>query len=363
MTIIVSALIQATEQNHRNQTAAVLNPRSSDFDVSTGIHFGLNIAKTTGMGATISTGRCVAPNYLGGIQGPYTIVVTAAETITFANGDASRNRIDLVVIGVEADKPTVGSVRVVQGVYPVSGSPIVPDTPVGTVALWNVPINAGMSAGSGGWTTSLAVDVRYGYAARGGRILVANQRQRDLIPKYPNLSVFRADTNLQESWTGTSWVDTTYSDYQVAFSGAPFAWSSGVSWDAGPLSVDTRGYISSQISPINTFASPGTLSGTIKFNEPGIYDVIWYNVTGGDPGNSGYRIVASGAWPGGLETGTPGNVLGQDQHIIGAHHWETTITAINIRVPIAGLQIRFIGVQQIATVNEARIRVTKKSSL
>lgn len=154
-------------------------------------------------------------------------------------------------------------------------------------------------------------------------------------------------------------------DKQICFTTAtPFPWAGQAGWDAGSLIVDTRGYITSQNSPgTPTFAVPGTLSGTIKFNEPGIYDIVWFNVAGGDPGNSGYRIVASGVWPGGMDTASPGNVFGQALHSNGATHWETMIVAVNIRVPVAGLTIRLTGVQSFGTTNEPRIRLTKKSSL
>lgn len=140
-----------------------------------------------------------------------------------------------------------------------------------------------------------------------------------------------------------------------------YAWAANASWDAGTLTADTTTSASSQLSvPTPTFCSPGSLAGTLKFNEPGLYDVKWIIQPGADPGNSGYRIVTSGTWPG--NPASPDNIFGQTNRHSGAQFWESTVEGV-VRVPTAGLEVRLVGIQTAATTNAARVIVTQKGLL
>ena len=150
-------------------------------------------------------------------------------------------------------------------------------------------------------------------------------------------------------------------DQMMSFGNAGFAWAGNSAWDAGVLAPDTSAGASSQVSPGANFASAGSLSGSIKFLEPGLYDVIWDNYVSGDVGWGGYRIVSSGTWPGPIDT--PNGVFGVGIRMAGQYYWETKTTATGIRVPQANLEVRLIGAQQNAATNTPRVRVIKRASI
>lgn len=137
-----------------------------------------------------------------------------------------------------------------------------------------------------------------------------------------------------------------------------FAWSGGqASWDAGTLTLDSpTGDLQSQITSGASFCSPGSVSGSVKFNEPGMYDVTWVNIPSGEPGNGGYRIIPYGTWPGSMAS----VILGQGTHMNAQNYWETPVYALGIRVPAANLEIRLIGAQANATNNSARVYVVQR---
>jgi hypothetical protein len=149
-------------------------------------------------------------------------------------------------------------------------------------------------------------------------------------------------------------------DRQLVFSNGGFAWGANATWDAGVLSIDTSAGASSQLSsPQPAFAAPGSASGTLKFLEAGNYDIRWDNGPDAAPGESGYSIETSGSWPGPVDTAN--GRLGQTLHPATGKYWETTVLAINVRVPIANLEIIFKGVQANATTNVPRIKIFQKA--
>lgn len=164
MTIVQTGRLTATETGHRNQISASMPSDGTQLGVVQGVQSGLVLTKTSGMGWQLDLGRCtISPATPA--NGGVVATVTVAETGTFANGDATRDRID--VVGLQIDEtatigngnPAVKSV-IIQGAYPVSGQPVTPTIPAGTIGLWSVRINANTSAGSGGWNTANLVDIR-----------------------------------------------------------------------------------------------------------------------------------------------------------------------------------------------------------
>jgi len=164
LTIVQTGRLTATETGHRNQISAAMPGDGTQLGVVQGGQSGLVLTKTSGMGWQLDLGRCeIAPATPA--NGAVVATVTVAETGTFANGDATRDRID--VVGLQIDEtatiangnPPVKSV-IIQGAYPVSGQPVTPTIPAGTIGLWSVRINAGTSSGSGGWNTANLVDLR-----------------------------------------------------------------------------------------------------------------------------------------------------------------------------------------------------------
>lgn len=147
----------------------------------------------------------------------------------------------------------------------------------------------------------------------------------------------------------------------AAFTNGGFAWSANANWDAGVLSVDASTGASSQQGATTSFVAAGSLSGSLKFTEPGIYDVTWNNAPSGEPGNAGYKIVASGTWPGPIDAGN-GN-FAMACHINGQTYWETVVTATGIRVPQANLEIRLVGIQVNASTNISRVKIVQRASI
>lgn len=164
MTIIQHGRIQATEQGQRNETALALPTDGTTLGVVGGVQSGLALTKTSGMGWQLGLGRAaIAPATAA--NGPVAAVVTVPETGTFAPGDATRDRIDVVALMIDETAtianglPPVKTV-VLQGTYPLTGTPVRPTVPGGYLELWEVPIKAGTSAGSGGWDLAAARDIR-----------------------------------------------------------------------------------------------------------------------------------------------------------------------------------------------------------
>ena len=164
MTIIQSGRLTATEQGERNRNAVMLPGDGTQLGTVEGVQSGLALTKTSGMGWQLDLGRCIISSATAA-NGAVVAAVVVSEIGSFAAGDATRDRIDIV--GLQIDEtatianglPAVKTV-VIQGAYPASGQPVTPAVPAGAIGLWSVRINAGTSAGSGGWNTGLLVDLR-----------------------------------------------------------------------------------------------------------------------------------------------------------------------------------------------------------
>lgn len=164
------------------------------------------------------------------------------------------------------------------------------------------------------------------------------------------------------AWNAAEMANWSGNDQAMVFVNTGFGWAGGnAAWDAGALSESASALSSSQRGSGNTFASPGGISGTLNFNEPGIYDMTWYLTMSGNPGARQYSIKTSGTWPGNPDSNYDrfGSIFVPDNSTI----WETTCSAIGVRVPTAGLQIRFQGQQGIASTNVSVIRIRKVSNI
>lgn len=219
MIITTGNNVSLTTAEHRNQTAALLPPAKVALEVRGGVHSGLALSKTTGMTFRIAPGRAIVPPATPS-AGPYVVTVLDPETLTFDAGDTSRNRIDVVAIKVnEADTTdNPASVVILKGSYPSSGNPVQPNVPDAHVPLYAVPINAGMTAGSGGFNASALIDLRRQVAAMGASIPVHSQAERDELQTYNGLTVMRLDLGgsidryVGGRWRGnTGWIYPTVS--------------------------------------------------------------------------------------------------------------------------------------------------------
>lgn len=215
MTIRVGRIASGmTAEDHRLAAQAGIT-HSGPLVTVGGVAGGLDFAKTTGMSATIGVGQAWVPGTSAADQGGYPVTLDAAEAISFGVGDATRDRIDLVVLQVR-DNPydssgvQAGRVLVVPGAYPVSGGPVAPAVPASAIALFTQRVNHGTSVGSGGIDVTLTVDVRVHVTAAGGPVNVHNQAERDaLSPIYDGLTVYRLDLHTTERWNGTTWSTPT----------------------------------------------------------------------------------------------------------------------------------------------------------
>lgn len=211
--------VSLTAQEHRNQTAVTLPPFKTALGVRGGTHSGLAITKTSGMGFSISAGRCVVEP-AAPASGPYVVTVDAAVNMSFEPGDSARDRIDIVAIKVDetagVDNPA--SVVIIKGGYPSTGSAVPPTVPKAHETLWQVPIPAGMSAGSGGWVLKNAKDLRVQLVGNGSAIPVASLSERGTLLAYEGMQVMRMDLDgtidrfVDGTWRGnTAWVNVTMS--------------------------------------------------------------------------------------------------------------------------------------------------------
>lgn len=170
-----------TREDSRFAPLGIMTPNStSALSTANGVvpaGTSMNLTSTGAMTAQVEVGRAVVQGLL--TQGCYPVVITAPEALTFAAGDASNPRIDSVMLVIRDDvydSTGFTDVRciIVQGTAAASPSaPALPTT--ASLRLFNVRVEAGVSAGSGGidWATKVT-DVRTWAVPLGGIGLGAN---------------------------------------------------------------------------------------------------------------------------------------------------------------------------------------------
>lgn len=147
-------------------------------------------------------------------------------------------------------------------------------------------------------------------------------------------------------------------DKQMTLSRSNFAWGANSPWDAGALLIDNTPGAAAQTSvPQPTFCEPGSVSGSIRFLETGLYDVYWYIMPAKDPGNSSYRILPTNPWPG---MDPSWGSFGHTQRPAGTLFWESLVLAPGIRVPTVGLEIRLTGQQANAALTGPKVKIIKR---
>lgn len=140
-------------------------------------------------------------------QGGYTFVSDATETLTVSPGHASLSRTDVVVAEVrdtthDGSGATDARLRIVEGT-PGAGAPALPTN---ALALRNITVPAGLSAGTGGLASgNLSTDRRTYTTGLGGVLTVASEAERDALPAIVPTVVFRADTDELQARTADGW--------------------------------------------------------------------------------------------------------------------------------------------------------------
>ncbi|WP_439676006.1 hypothetical protein [Embleya sp. MST-111070] len=140
-----------------------------------GVVAGGNPLKLTPVGTMtceIGPGRAIVQGT--GAQGAYPLAVTSADSVTITDGDAQWARIDTVALCLydelydEGDE-TRAAVEIVEG--EPAAAPAPPNLPTSAIALWDITVPAGTSAGTGGIAWSSAVTDRRQYTAAYGGII------------------------------------------------------------------------------------------------------------------------------------------------------------------------------------------------
>ncbi|MGW0823346.1 hypothetical protein [Streptomyces sp. NPDC002845] len=165
---------------------------------------GFTLTGSTAMTAKVHPGRAVVQGTDG--QGAYPVALTDTLDLTFADGDAQYDRIDLVVLRVHDDQydasgRTEATVEIIPGTP--AATPAVPATPDLALPLYEVAVPAGTSSGSGGidWGNALT-GRRTATVAVGGILPVTTDTS---IGAYPGQ--YRDINGVLQRWTGSVWAD------------------------------------------------------------------------------------------------------------------------------------------------------------
>ncbi|WP_137993963.1 hypothetical protein [Streptomyces vilmorinianum] len=202
---------QTREDTRLNQIGATtpVNPvqiRSGILPGSYSGQFRLSgfwMSGSAAMSATIADGRAVIQGDIS--QGVYPVSLPTSQTVTFAAGNDQYARVDLVVLRVydnlyDGLTRNEATIEVLQG--KPDPTPQAPQIPARSLALYEVTVPAGASAGNGGipWNTALK-DLRTPVVSVGGILPVEGQ----VFPgAYPGQ--FQDSGGALQRWDGGAWV-------------------------------------------------------------------------------------------------------------------------------------------------------------
>ncbi|WP_037912346.1 hypothetical protein [Actinacidiphila yeochonensis] len=232
-----------------------------------------DLENRSGMSATVAPGRAVIQGMA--TQGAYPITLSDATPVSFADGDAQYDRIDLVCLRVYdasyADEQTTADLEVLAGKPDAVPQP--PATPDLALPLYAVRVAAGTSAGTGGVDWTKVEDLRATTVATGG-----------VLPAYGNTAVpgtyvgqLRDLGNSLQRWDGTAWVaypqgiggiapaDTATGAYTGQYrdtTDGGLLWWTGTSWEEP---VPSYVFVEDAVGKVGTTASTtyvSALSGT-----------------------------------------------------------------------------------------------------
>lgn len=208
-----------TDEHHRLDQAGLLAAQTSSLAVRTGVMAGPgSTAIVTGTSATGTMTVNIAAHHWvstrGTADGVYLGTKEASTTVNIAAAPGSNSRIDVVWSKqndsgstISADGSTAESYGVTTGT--AAASPTKPAIPVGAVEIATVTVAVGATntLGAGVTIANTAAQV----VARGARIPVRTQAERDALTVYGGLEVYRIDTGAVELYSGVSgtWITTT----------------------------------------------------------------------------------------------------------------------------------------------------------
>ncbi|MEU1189843.1 hypothetical protein [Streptomyces sp. NPDC005859] len=156
------------------------------------------------MSATVSPGRAVLQST--DARGAYPVALTEYSSVTFADGNAQHNRVDLLVLRIydhahDGSGRTEAVVEIVPGTP--AAAPTAPAAPGLSLPLYEVTVPANASAGTGGiaWASAL-VGRRTATVGVGGILPVTTDTSTGAYPgQYRDLG------GQLQRWSGTAWTD------------------------------------------------------------------------------------------------------------------------------------------------------------
>ncbi|MGW0823344.1 hypothetical protein [Streptomyces sp. NPDC002845] len=155
------------------------------------------------MTATLHEGRAVIQ--ADSNQGAYPVTLPETLALTFADGDATHSRFDLVVLRIydnlyDDSGRTEAAVEVIQGTP--SATPADPALPDIVLPIWRVTVRAGTSAGNGGvnWNDDID-DLRTTVVALGGILPAYGDTGNGAYP-----GQYRDSGGALQRWDGSAWV-------------------------------------------------------------------------------------------------------------------------------------------------------------
>jgi hypothetical protein len=184
------------------------------LDARTGVMWGPgSTALVTDTADTAPMAYLVAPHHWitgRGVNtdGVYRGALETATRVPTGAAPASGSRIDVIYdkqgdanSTITPDGSTAPIYGVVQG-NPTTGTPVKPSIPVGALELATATVSAGATATNGAGV--VISNTARQTVARGGRIAVRTQAERDALAAFPGLEVYRLDNGQVQLCTGIS---------------------------------------------------------------------------------------------------------------------------------------------------------------
>lgn len=166
-----------------------------------------DMATVSAMVASIAPFSAWIDGGSGAQQAGYNFVFDTLTNFTFADGEASVDRVDRIWAVVrdntyDASGFTAGAVEYAKGQSSGLAQPLPPTA----LLLWEQTVIHGTTAGSGGINFATKVDKRVYTAGAGGLVPIASVTERAAIASpYNGMPIYRKDTGWVEIYDGAAW--------------------------------------------------------------------------------------------------------------------------------------------------------------
>jgi len=192
---------------------------------STGVVAGLGVAQTATASGSVVVGRGMAVVQSSLTAGASPLVSNADKTVDLLTaspmGGLARN--DLIIFN--ADTAAIEAV-----IGTPNASPTDPNVTANHIKLARIRQIATGQPNAGTIPNSIIDDLRVMTHFYGSTQIVANSTQRDALPKYVGLRVYRVSQKREEVWDGTGWWCMAYGEQSATVNGSgDFSISTGLS--------------------------------------------------------------------------------------------------------------------------------------